>query len=466
MELTISPTLTQTQEQRQVLTQEQLQTVKLLQLTSTELRQELAQAMLANPVLDMSSEIEIPIGDPLEDVPLQNDSDFPASTDDNWDKDRDKKREYFFSLLTAPMSLTEYLQNQLDEMSGMKDSEGNGTPLYNACFQVLGNLDDNGYLGATDEEIARGAGTDLETAAKAVKIVQSLNPPGIGGRNLREVLLLQLERKREKGSIAWDIVDKYLEMLGRNHIKDIAKELDVDVAEAQEAADRIRRLVPRPGQSVAGVAANVVMPDVTVVPQKDGGWSVELGELGFPEVHIDEKYNLMRKDDSISKSDRKYIREKINEGQQLIESLKYRKTLIEKIATLIVYYQKDFFEKGPSGHKPLLMSTIADKLGVSESTVSRAVANKYMKTTFGLYQFRYFFTQAVSSDSEGNDSSATAIKAKIVEIIAREDESKPLSDDKIAAMLAKDGLKVARRTVAKYREAEGIPATSLRRKHI
>ena len=134
MELTISPTLTQTQEQRQVLTQEQLQTVKLLQLTSTELRQELAQAMLANPVLDMSSEIEIPIGDPLEDVPLQNDSDFQASTDDNWDKDRDKKREYFFSLLTAPMSLTEYLQNQLDEMSGMKDSEGKGVPLPSLSF--------------------------------------------------------------------------------------------------------------------------------------------------------------------------------------------------------------------------------------------------------------------------------------------------------------------------------------------
>ena len=465
--LEISPTLSQSLEQRQVLTQEQLQTVKLLQLTSTELRQELAQKMLDNPVLVLSSDVEIPIGDLTDDAPVQNDNDYEGNSD-NWDQDREKKRDYFFSLLTAPISLTEYLQNQLDGMQGMKDQDGNGTDLYNACFQVLGNLDSNGYLDATDEEIAKGAGTDLETAAKAVKVVQSLNPPGIGGRNLREVLLLQLERNREKGSIAWDIVDKCLELLGKNHIPQIAKQLDVDVSEAQEAADRIRRLVPKPGQSVAGVAARVVMPDVTVIPpqEKGGGWSIELGELGFPEVSIDEKYLEMRDQDNISKPAKKYIREKINEGEQLIESLKYRKTLIEKIATLIVHFQKDFFAKGPSAHKPLLMSTIADRLGIAESTVSRAVANKYMKTTFGLYPFRYFFTQAVNSSSDGNDSSALAIRAKIAEIIGREDERRPLSDDKIAEILAKDGLKVARRTVAKYREAEGIPATSLRRKHI
>ena len=459
--------ISQKQQQTLALSPQQLQTLKFLQTSSMELEQVLKEAMLANPVLELSSPAEILAGDPVQEAAsLANSSKDDDYQDDNgtWSEEAEKKRNYFFNSLTTEESLLEYLRRQLDELDTLRRQDGSHNELYTACLEVLGNLDDNGYLRASDQEIAQGAGTDAETAAKAVKIVQSLNPPGICARDLRETLLLQMERKREKGSIAWEIVDRHLEELGRNHVPQIAKELGVDISEVQEAIAHIRSFSPKPGQSVSGGSAPVVLPEVTVSRRENGDLEIMPGDAAFPTVTINEDYEKRQQDKKISKEERAFLTKSIEEGRQIISSLEYRKSTIQRIAEEIVHFQAEFFEGGPSRLKPLLMSTVADRMGIHEATVSRAVANKYMKTPFGLFPFRYFFTQGINNAS-GDDISAQSVRSRIAALVGREDEQHPLSDQKIADILAKDGLNVARRTVAKYREEEGIPAASLRRVH-
>ncbi len=455
---------TQRQQQTQVLSPQQLQTLKYLQASSIELEQMLKELVLTNPVLEVSSPLEILAGDPVQEAAMLQHSSDDDRQRTEWNADDEEKRNYFFNSLTSEVSMQELLQRQLDEIEGMRDRNGDRTPLFDVCIEVLGNLDDNGYLCATDQEIAAGAGTDIETAEKAVSIVQSLNPPGIAGHDLRETLLLQMERRREKGSIAWEIVDKHLDELARNRVPQIAKELDVDISEVQEALERIRSYDPRPGQALSSRTAPVVVPEVNVVRKRRGQWEVVPGDAAFPSVVISDEYEKMQQDKSLPREDRAFLGRSIEEGRQIIGSLDYRKSTIEKIAVEIVHFQREFFENGPASLKPLLMSTVADRLGIHEATVSRAVANKYMRTPFGVFAFRYFFTQGIAC-SDGGDVSSRAIRARISALVAREDEAHPLSDQKIADILAKDGFCVARRTVAKYREEEGIPATSLRRVH-
>jgi len=341
----------------------------------------------------------------------------------------------------------------------------NKTPdLFRACEEVLGDLDGHGYLRAGDEEIASGAKVDEATARRAVRIVQSFTPAGIGGRDLREVLLLQLARSNEKGSIAWDIVDKHLEELSRNKIPLIAESIDAEISEVQDALQRIRELDPHPGSALGDDVAPTVLPEVEILKNKEGDWTVNLVRDAFPVVCISSDYLKLQKE-ADSQADRRYLAEKINNANQLINGLEFRKTTIEKIAEVLLHQQLDFFENGQSHLKPLTRSKVADIIGVSESTIGRAIANKYVRTPYGVMPFSDFFTAGIEND-DGQTISSKVIQSKIVSLINSEDKAKPLSDQKISELLEKDGVKVARRTVAKYREAAGIPETSLRRIHI
>jgi len=464
-----------------------MQAMKMLQETSLELEQQLKQEMEHNPALEVKSNMEILAGNPMEDTiskgeyeddraaevvahdenlmdaareNLAGDTALDENSISTWTPDDEEKRRLFLSSLSTQESPQEMLLDQIKDVVQDEDS-----PLFDACREVLGNLDDNGYLTASNDEIANGAGVDAETAEKAVHIIQSFTPDGIGGRNLREVLLLQLEHKREKGSLAWDIVDKYLEDLGRNRLQLIANALYAEVAEIQEAADRIKQLNPKPGLALASSTAPIVIPEVEILRNNDGKLVARLTKGTTPEVSIAPDYEKMQSDKSISKDARAEITDYINAVKQIMKSLEFRKSTIERIADALIFLQADFFEKGKTALKPLVMATVADILELHETTISRAIANKYVRTPFGLFPLKYFFRPGYDN-AEGDSVSSTVVKFKIKELVRREDKTKPLSDNKIAEILSKDGIEIARRTIAKYREEDGIPAASLRKTHI
>ena len=471
-------------EQTQNLSPQQLQTIKLLQMTRQELEQHIKQEASLNPVLEVTSGVEIACGNPIEDSLSQGDYDADKAADiaerdenlidevrnsrDNdtkldyapsWSSDDEQRREYMMSSLTEHQSLQDNLMEQLRYAV----DENSKPELFRACEEVLGNLDSYGYLRASDDDIASGANVDLDTVKSAVRIVQSFTPAGIGGHDLREVLLLQLARANEKGSIAWDIVDKHLEELSRNKIPQIADSVDAEISEVQDAVQRIRELDPHPGSALGDDVAPTVLPEVEILKNKDGDWTVNLVRDAFPVVCISNEYLEMQK--TASHDDKKYLAEKISSANQLINGLEYRKTTIEKISEVLLHQQLDFFENGPSHLKPLTRSKVADIIGVSESTIGRAIASKYVRTPYGVMPFSDFFTAGIGNDN-GSVVSNKVIQSKIVAIINSEDKAKPISDQKISELLEKEGIKVARRTVAKYREAAGVPETSLRRIHL
>ena len=474
--------------QTQSLTLAQMQSMKLLQESALELTQELRQAVQQNPVLELEEHLEISAGDVLGEMERRTAGDMerdvhsaeqdesllpevymqeaanrydeiPDSTG-GWNSEAEERRQHFLESLTESESLAVKLERQLPDYLDGKDPE-----LEQACKEVLGNLDERGWLRATDEEIATSAGVSLETARRAVKIVQSLEPAGLGGRDLREVLLLQLDRANEHGDLAYEIVDRHLEELGRNHIPQIAKALDAEVAEIQEAAERIRSLNPYPGSDLSERVPQAIVPDFVVRKDAGGSWVAYPNGAAFPEVRIVPEYEQMRQDKTLAKETRSYLSARIAEARQLMQNLDFRKSTLGKITEILLVLQKDFFERGKAGLKPLVMGVVAELMNIHEATVSRAIANKYMDTPWGVVAYRDFFTKGYTS-AEGEAVSSKVIRLKLREMIAAEDPKHPLSDQKLADQLAEQGFTVARRTVLKYRELEGIPAASLRRQHI
>lgn len=465
----------------------QMQGLQILAATNLELQTQIQTALETNPVLELVSPgNELLVGDPMQ-VGLGNrDEDTAASLvehDENLNdnllldyagndagidesylpaarnEDDEERRRHFFDSLTTEANMYASLAEQAYEVCG--DDQA----LRDACDAVLGNLDDNGYLRATDQELAQTGGISLELAAKAVSIVQGLEPAGIGARTPRECLLLQMARLHEQGGVAWDIVDKHLEDLSRNRIPLIAKALGTDVEDVNEAVERIRELEPFPGRMLSNSASPTVIPEATIYRGEDGLWHVAMNRDACPTIAISGYYSELADDKNQPKEARSYLRGKIREGEQLIQALDQRASTLEKITVVLADWQQDFLEGGVGKLRPMVMADVAQALDLHETTVSRAVANKYVRTPHGVYEYKFFFAVGYSSSADGEELSSRAIREKIRELISKENPEKPLSDQKLAELLAKDGLTVARRTVAKYREAEGIPATSLRKVH-
>lgn len=464
---------------------QQLQALQILQEATLELQQRISAELSVNPVLELvDGGLEQLAGNPLEDSTLgsQNEdraaqlAEYDESMVDAvreigdeglfrdamagvaYDEDAEERRQHFFNSLSSEPGLQERLLEQ------MRDVVKDEPRWVQACTEVIGNLDDAGYLQASDEDIARGAGISIDAARRAVAIVRSLDPAGIGARDLRECLLLQLERNREKGSLAWDMVDRYLDDLARNRIPLIAKVLDADVSEIQDAAARIRELDPRPGHALAPAPANYIVPEVTIELGPDGRWQVRLNRWSTPRLGLVQRYVDMLQEPSVPTEVKQFLREKMASAKSLMNALGERQTTIERIAWVLVEKQEDFLREGPGKLRPLTMLQVAEELELHETTISRAVANKYVITPQGLFSFRHFFTTGYQG-SDGEELSSRAIKEKITALVSQESKSKPLSDQKLSELLAKDGLTVARRTVAKYREEENIPSASLRRIH-
>ena len=331
---------------------------------------------------------------------------------------------------------------------------------YNAASGQL--LDITGYLRLSLDDLARTAGTTPEDMQRALTLVQSFEPAGIAARDLRECLLLQLVRLGRQDSLAYQVVDKYLEELARNHVPQVARALGVTPAALYEAMTEVKQLQPRPGNAVDTQDVQYILAELTVEQNEEGEYVVRTHRDYLPRLRISAHYLRILEDPDIAKEVKQYVKDKITGGNLLIKSIAQRQTTLQRIAEVVVARQHGYFEQGEEALVPLTMNQVAEEIGVHETTVSRALASKYVQTPRGLLPLKYFFTGGYETDG-GEQLSSHSIKHKIQSLISEEDPAKPISDQAIMDQLKAQGLNVARRTVAKYREELGIPSSHLRK---
>jgi RNA polymerase sigma-54 factor len=368
--------------------------------------------------------------------------------------EEDERRQFMFDSIVAATSLQETLMEQVRE-SGLQEEQ------WPVAEMVIGNIDDYGYLKATLEELAASSGVPSDKILEVLKVIQTFDPPGVGARDLRECLLLQLERAGRESTPEYRIVRDFMEALGKRRIPEIARGLGQTIDDVQEALERIARLEPRPGRAFLPDNDQYILPEVFV--QKSGDdYVVTTNNEHIPHLRISNTYKDLMAEGASSGEVRNYIREKIRAGKFLIKSLHQRQQTILNIAREIVKRQRDFMDKGVAFLKPLTMVQVAEVVGVHETTVSRAVSAKYMETPQGIFEMKYFFTAGIQTAS-GNGMSNTSVKDMIDEIFKQEDTGNPLSDQEVVKMLKEKGIVIARRTVAKYRTELNILPSNLRK---
>jgi RNA polymerase sigma-54 factor len=466
--------------QKLILTPQLQQSIKLLQLPLIELSQDINQELMNNPMLEEGLERDTVDGPDLSASADDSDSPAPAEdieaplekmfgfTADNYFEERESDGRdlgYFgndseetlspFERNTSRTNLYEHLLWQL-RLSYVPQKVGK------AAEVLINNLNEDGYLQATLEELAELAGVDVETAEKALKFVQGLDPAGVGARNLQECLLLQLEPLNLKGTLVENIIrDGFKELEGKKY-KQLASKFGVPIEDILAAVKIIEGLEPRPGRNYSGEEPVHIIPDV-FVEEVDGKFVITLNDEGIPRLRLSNYYRkLLANKNSLGPEERQFLEEKLRSAVWLLKSLDQRNKTIYRVTESILKFQEEFFRKGYKYLKPLNLRDIADDLGMHESTISRVTSNKYIQCPQGLLNFRYFFSNAVPTEN-GTMSSST-VKEMIREIVEKEDPKAPLNDQKIADILKSRGISVARRTVAKYREELKIPSHLKRRK--
>jgi RNA polymerase sigma-54 factor len=326
---------------------------------------------------------------------------------------------------------------------------------------IIGNIDDYGYFKSTVEELATGTGLAPEKILEVLKAIQAFDPAGVGARDLRECMLIQLERTGQQSTLEYRIIRDFMEALGKRRIPEIARGTGVEVDEVQDALENIARLEPRPGRAFLPDNDQYVLPEVFVQRSGDD-FVVTTNNEHIPHLRISNTYKDLMAQGENAGEVRYYIREKIRAGKFLIKSLHQRQQTISNIAKEIVKRQREFMEKGVAYLKPLTMVQVAEVVGVHETTVSRGVSGKYIDTPQGIFEMKYFFTAGIQTDS-GAGMSNTSVKDMISDIFKNEDTSKPLSDQEVVKMLKEKGIVIARRTVAKYRTELNILPSNLRK---
>jgi len=326
---------------------------------------------------------------------------------------------------------------------------------------IIGNLNGDGYLVNTLEEIANQTNVNLQEVKRVLQKIQEFDPPGIAARDLKECLLLQLKYFKIKNPLVKTIINDYLPFLEKRNLKGIANHLKVSMKKIKEAIEIILHLEPKPGRQYSDEAVVYIVPDLYVYRVEDN-FVIALNEEGFPNLRINNYYIKLMNQNDLPLKAREFIHEKLKSATWLIKSLYQRQRTLYRVATSIFEFQRPFLEKGVGYLRPLVLKDVARALGLHESTVSRVTTNKYVQTPHGLFELKFFFNSGISAVS-GDVLAAESIKAKIREIIASEDPSKPYSDQKIASFLRKEGINIARRTVAKYREAIGILPSNQRK---
>jgi len=332
----------------------------------------------------------------------------------------------------------------------------------NAAESIIGNLDDDGYISASLDEIATVGEHTPEEVEQALHVVQSLDPAGVAARNLRECLLLQIESINGKGGVAWQIVSNHLRLLETRQYKEIARLMGRPLDHIEVAVNMIQHLNPRPGLRYSGAGARVVEPDVFFI--KDGDdYIIQMNDEDVPQLRLNAQYRkMLDRENGATKEVRDYVRERYTSAIQLMKNIEQRKQTIMKVCQAIVRRQTEFLSLGLDALKPMMIKEVAEEVGVHPSTVSRAVASKYVHTPQGVFELRYFFSEAVQGPS-GSATPLLILKRMVKKMIEEEDRTKPLTDEQITALLQSQGINVTRRTVAKYREDMKIPSTHQRR---
>lgn len=475
-----SQELRQKQTQNLVLAPQLRQSLKILQVAALDLRTAIQEELQSNPTLEemplemISIEEKNDNGEPKDTEGQREELAFDESFEilnklnDEWrdymaemggtsftreDADR---RQHFFDSLVTETSLQEHLIQQAD-MIDLTNSQKE------AMHFLVGSLDNHGFLTSTLSDIALMADLPLSTIQEAHQTLLTFDPPGIGCSDLRDSLLQQLKVKGRSTSVAARITKDHFDLLARRRIPDIARRMGLPVEEIQKALKEISLLDPAPGRRFADDNNRVVIPDV-IVEKDDDEWKIELNSDYIPRLRLSQSYKDLIAKGKLSKQEKEYLQEKLRGGKFLISSIEQRQQTIEKITREILRVQTEFFEEGVSKLRPLTMTQVAEVVGLHETTVSRAIANKFIQTPHGVFDIKYFFTPGYES-GDGESVSNTSVKDMIAVLVQAEDTAHPLSDQEIVRKLAERDIKIARRTVAKYREELGILPSNLRRQY-
>lgn len=477
----MQPLLSQIQSQRQtqILAPQMRQSLEFLQAPMMELRALVRRELEQNPVLEERPDdyehietSEEPASEspeaPDEETKFKEEFEQLARQDDDWRElfmqtasyrrysaEEAERRQHLFDSLTTGETLQEHLLRQLG-LVGISETENRLATL------LIGSINDDGWLNSTLGELAETTGSDIRDLERLLKMIQDMDPAGIGARTLEECLMLQLERRKlNPESLEARIIQHHLRDLGAHHHLQIARTLGVPVSEVHAAAQVIATLDPKPGRQFTSSEPVYVVPELTIVKQGDEYVCIPNRER-MPRLRISRHYRQLMEQPDTSRETKEYIRERVRAGAFLLKSLQQRQETILNIAREIVNVQRDFFEQGVTHLRPLVMADIARTLGLHETTISRAIAGKYVDTPRGVFEMKYFFTPGYTR-ADGQEVSNKVIKDAIERLISGENPRKPLSDQAMVDRLKAEGIPVARRTIAKYREELKILPSHLRK---
>jgi RNA polymerase sigma-54 factor len=465
--------------QKLVLTPQLQMAIRLLQMPQLELSQTLTQELTENPFLEESPDIvsteELPKeeretaepSDERDDAEIPLEKLMGIATDDYFDERSYDGRDlgYFTPGNVTQPSFEYFLSSSSDlfdhlvwQLRLSRESE----EVRSVGEIIIGNIDENGYLKISDEEIMETAQTEGEMVERAVRLVQSFDPPGIAARNIQECLQLQLRALGLSGTLAEAIVLNSLDLVGKRKYAQLAKTYEVPLEEIMAAVRVIEGLDPKPGGNFSSSAVNYITPDVYIV-KAENGYQIVLNDEGLPKLRISSYYQmLMNQKNAIPKEDRQFLEDKLRSAVWLMKSLDQRNKTIYRVTESILTFQRDFFDKGVNYLKPLNLKDVAAELSLHESTISRVTSNKYLSCPRGIYGFRFFFSNAIPSDA--GEMSSTTVKEMVRKIISEEDPTRPLSDMSIVDIFKSQNINIARRTIAKYREELKIPSQSQRKR--
>lgn len=436
------------QSQKLVMTAQLKQSLSILNMSNFELEEEIRKEAEENPLLEVETKGEIDWEEYIKSFENKN------SNIKNYDLDNEITLE---NLARYESNLYDYIKGQLG-LYPLKKEERKVSEYIVDC------LDKDGYLAVEEKYILKKLSIDHKLFNKCLQNIQKLEPSGIGARNLSECLLIQLNNMVIHDEIIESVIREDLNLIGNNKFKEISKKYNISMELCLDYINLIRELDPKPGSIFSNEKSIYIQPDV-IVRKIDGEFVAYMNESGSYNLSINNYYKGILKNPSSDKGAKDFIKNKLNYAANLIKNIETRKSTILKIAEVIIKEQKEFFNKGKKFIKPMRMKDIAEELGYNESTISRGINSKYMLTPFGLFDFKYFFSTSIQTENEEGISSRK-IKNLIKDIVDKENKLKPLSDDNICKELKSEGIVVARRTVAKYREEMNIPSSSKRKQFI
>jgi RNA polymerase sigma-54 factor len=459
--------LYQSLSQSQTLAPQMRKSLEILQTSTLELSQLLRQALETNPTLEDITEIESldqdsPDADDPDSLEYLNETEddwrdrsILDGRNNQWTQEDEERRQRLYDNIVAPESLQQHLQQQLDlamvEPTARK-----------AAQELLGYLNERGFLDEPLQKIGLKSPSTFKDLREGLQLIQTFDPAGVGAAGIPEALLIQLDRSSGKETIEYKIVKDHLEDLARKRYPQIAKAMAIAVDRVTEAASNISRLSPNPGGEFDPTGNPYILPDVIIEKNDDGKWSARLTGEHLPALRINDFYKDMIGKTGVDAKARAFLRDQIRDGRSLIRSISLRQETILAIAHKLIDQQTEFLEKGPRHLRPLTMNDIADELQLHATTVSRAVAGKFILTPQGLMEMRAFFATGYQTEG-GAEVSNAGVREAIQQLVSQENQAKPLSDDAITKALAKQGITIARRTVAKYREQSNILPSHLRK---